>query len=93
MPRQDIVQQKIIAFYCRISLDDGGDNKSMSSSNQKLMLKEFAEIFFLKHNVRYIATTDGVDSLIRQKMAIAAENMQAPDPVPGRRWYERIGDI
>ena len=124
------VNQKITALYCRISLDDGGDNESMSISNQKLMLKEFAEkngmfqyeyyvddgytgrnfnrpafqrmiadieagkigcvitkdlsrlgrnyieagsyieIFFPKHNVRYIAITDGVDSLTRQEMDI-----------------------
>ena len=116
--------------YCRISLDDGGDNKSMSISNQKIMLRDFAEkngmfqheyyvddgytgrnfnrpafqrmiadigagkigcvitkdlsrlgrnyieagsyieIFFPKHNVRYIAITDGVDSLTRQEMDI-----------------------
>ena len=30
-------------LYCRISLDDGGDNESMSISNQKLMLRDFAE--------------------------------------------------
>ena len=30
----------------------------------------YVEIFFLKHNVRYIAITDGVDSLTRQKMDI-----------------------
>lgn len=130
MSRKKQVNQKITALYCRISLDDGGDNESMSISNQKLMLKEFAEkngmfqyeyyvddgytgrnfnrpafqrmiadietgkigcvitkdlsrlgrnyieagsyieIFFPKHNVRYIAITDGVDSLARQEMDI-----------------------
>ena len=30
----------------------------------------YIEIFLLKHNVRYIAITDGVDSLTRQKMYI-----------------------
>ena len=124
------VNQKITALYCRISLEDGGDNESMSISNQKLMLRDFAEkngmfqyeyyvddgytgrnfnrpsfqrmiadieagkigcvitkdlsrlgrnyieagsyieIFFPKHNVRYIAITDGVDSLTRQEMDI-----------------------
>ena len=43
MSRKKQVNQKIVALYCRISLDDGGDNESMSISNQKLMLKEFAE--------------------------------------------------
>ena len=122
--------QKITALYCRISLDDGGDNESMSISNQKIMLRDFAEkngmvqyeyyvddgytgrnfnrpsfqrmiadieagkigcvitkdlsrlgrnyieagsyieIFFPKHKVRYIAITDGVDSLTRQEMDI-----------------------
>lgn len=37
------VNQKITALYCRISLEDGGDNESMSISNQKLMLRDFAE--------------------------------------------------
>ena len=130
MSRKKQVNQKITALYCRISLDDGGDNESMSISNQKIMLRDFAEkngmfqyeyyvddgytgrnfnrpafqrmiadikagkigcvitkdlsrlgrnyieagsyieIFFPKHNVRYIAITDGVDSLTRQEMDI-----------------------
>ena len=43
MSRKKQVYEKITALYCRISLDDGGDNESMSISNQKLMLKDFAE--------------------------------------------------
>ena len=130
MSRKKQENQKITALYCRISLDDGGDNESMSISNQKIMLRDFAEkngmfqyeyyvddgytgrnfnrpsfqrmiadieagkigcvitkdlsrlgrnyieagsyieIFFPKHNVRYIAITDGVDSLTRQEMDI-----------------------
>lgn len=35
MSRKKQVNQKITALYCRISLDDGGDNESMSISNQK----------------------------------------------------------
>ena len=35
--------QKITALYCRLSLEDGRENESMSISNQKLMLKDFAE--------------------------------------------------
>ena len=130
MSRKKQVYEKITALYCRISLDDGGDNESMSISNQNLMLRDFAEkhgmfqyeyyvddgytgrnfnrpsfqrmiadieagkigcvvtkdlsrlgrnyieagsyieIFFPKHNVRYIAVTDGVDSLTRQEMDI-----------------------
>ena len=38
MSRKKQVYEKITALYCRISLDDGGDNESMSISNQKLML-------------------------------------------------------
>lgn len=128
--KNHLSNQKITALYCRISLDDGSQNESMSISNQKLMLKDYAEkngmpryeyyvddgytgrnfnrpsfrrmiadieagkvgcvitkdlsrlgrnyieagsyieIFFPKHNVRYIAVTDGVDSLTRQEMDI-----------------------
>ena len=130
MSRKKQENQKITALYCRISLDDGGDNESMSISNQKIMLRDFTEkngmfqyeyyvddgytgrnfnrpsfqrmiadieagkigcvitkdlsrlgrnyieagsyieIFFPKHNVLYIAITDGVDSLTRQEMDI-----------------------
>ena len=130
MSRKIKLEQKITALYCRLSLDDGGENESMSISNQKAMLKDYAErngmfryeyfvddgytgrnfnrpsfkrmiadieagkigcvitkdlsrlgrnyieagsyieIFFPKHNVRYIAVTDGVDSLTRQEMDI-----------------------
>ena len=43
MSRKKQVYEKITALYCRISLDDGGDNESMSISNQKIMLRDFAE--------------------------------------------------
>ena len=128
--KNHLSNQKITALYCRISLDDGSQNESMSISNQKFLLKDYAEkngmpryeyyvddgytgrnfnrpsfkrliadieagkigcvitkdlsrlgrnyieagsyieIFFPKHNVRYIAVTDGVDSLTRQEMDI-----------------------
>ena len=130
MSRKIQSNQKITALYCRLSLEDGRENESMSISNQKLLLKDYAEkngmfqheyyvddgytgrnfnrpgfqrmiadieagkigcvitkdlsrlgrnyieagsyieIFFPKHNVRYIAVTDGVDSLTRQEMDI-----------------------
>ena len=35
--------QMITALYCRLSLEDGKDNESMSISNQKLLLKDYAE--------------------------------------------------
>ena len=130
MSRKKQTNQKITALYCRIYLDDGGDNERMSISNQKLLLKDHAEklgmfqyeyyvddgytgrnfnrpsfrrmiadieagkvgcvitkdlsrlgrnyieagtyieIFFPKHNVRYIAVTDGVDSLTSPELDI-----------------------
>lgn len=33
----------ITALYCRLSLEDGKDNESMSISNQKTMLKDYAK--------------------------------------------------
>ena len=33
----------ITALYCRLSLEDGRDNESMSISNQKAMLRTYAE--------------------------------------------------
>ena len=45
MSRKKQVNQKITALYCRISLEDGGDNESMSISNQKLMLRDFEQIY------------------------------------------------
>lgn len=33
----------ITALYCRLSMEDGRDNESMSITNQKAMLKEYAE--------------------------------------------------
>ena len=33
----------LTALYCRLSLEDGKDNESMSISNQKLLLKDYAE--------------------------------------------------
>ena len=121
----------LTALYCRLSLEDGKDNESMSISNQKLLLKDYAEkngmfnceyyvddgftgrnfnrpafqrmisdieagkiscvitkdlsrlgrnyiesgsymeVFFPKHNVRYIAITDNYDSVNKQEMDIA----------------------
>lgn len=58
MSRKKQVNQKITALYCRISLDDGGDNESMSISNQKLMLKEFAEKNGMFQYEYYVDATD-----------------------------------
>ncbi len=39
MSRKKQVSQKITALYCRISLEDGGDNESMSISNHDVMYR------------------------------------------------------
>ena len=130
MNRKSKFARSVTALYCRLSIEDGRDNESMSISNQKAMLRDFAEkngfldyeyyvddgytgrnfnrpsfqrmiadieagkvkcvitkdlsrlgrnyieagsyieVFFPRHNVRYIAITDGVDSLNRQEMDI-----------------------
>ena len=41
MSRTKQENEKTTDLYCRISLDDGGDNESIS--NQKIMLRDFAE--------------------------------------------------
>lgn len=126
-----ITSPLLTALYCRLSLEDGKDNESMSISNQKLLLKDYAEtngmfnceyyvddgftgrnfnrpafqrmisdieagrigcvitkdlsrlgrnyiesgsymeVFFPKHNIRYIAITDNYDSVNKQEMDIA----------------------
>ena len=130
MNRKSKFIQPVTALYCRLSIEDGRDNESMSISNQKALLRDFAEkngfldyeyyvddgytgrnfnrpsfqrmiadieagkvkcvitkdlsrlgrnyleagsyieVFFPRHNVRYIAITDGVDSINRQEMDI-----------------------
>ena len=130
MNRKNKLIPSVTALYCRLSIEDGRENESMSISNQKALLRDFAEkngllnyefyvddgytgrnfnrpsfqrmiadieagkvkcvitkdlsrlgrnyieagsyieIFFPRHNVRYIAVTDGVDSLNRQEMDI-----------------------
>ena len=130
MNRKNKLTPFVTALYCRLSIEDGRENESMSISNQKVLLRDFAErnglldyeyyvddgytgrnfnrpsfqrmiadieagkvkcvitkdlsrlgrnyieagsyieIFFPRHNVRYIAVTDGVDSLNRQEMDI-----------------------
>ena len=39
MSRKKQVNQKITALYCRISLEDGGDNENMSIGNQELLCR------------------------------------------------------
>ena len=130
MNRKNKFAPSVTALYCRLSIEDGRENESMSISNQKALLRDFAEknglldyeyyvddgytgrnfnrpsfqrmiadieagkvkcvitkdlsrlgrnyieagsyieILFPRHNVRYIAVTDGVDSLNRQEMDI-----------------------
>ncbi len=130
MSRKNKTTPTVTALYCRLSIEDGRENESMSIQNQKSLLKDFAEksgfldyefyvddgytgrnfnrpsfqrmiadieagkikcvvtkdlsrlgrnyieagsyieVFFPRHNVRYIAITDGVDSVNRQEMDI-----------------------
>nr|WP_243112507.1 MULTISPECIES: recombinase family protein [Acutalibacteraceae] len=130
MSRKNNLIYPTTALYCRLSMEDGRDNESMSISNQKAMLKDYAEkngmgeysfyvddgytgrnfnrpgfqrmiadieagkvncvitkdlsrlgrnyieagsyieIYFPRHNVRYIAITDGVDSQNKQELDI-----------------------
>ena len=130
MNRKKQITQTTTALYCRLSIEDGRENESMSIANQKAMLKDYAEkngifnyefyvddgytgrnfnrpsfqrmiadiesgkvkcvitkdlsrlgrnyieagsyieVYFPRHGVRYIAITDGVDSLNRQEMDI-----------------------
>ena len=43
MSRKKQFTQQITALYCRLSLEDGRENESMSISNQKLMLRDYAK--------------------------------------------------
>ena len=47
-------QPKITALYCRLSMEDGRENESMSISNQKAILKDYAEKNNLGEYVFYI---------------------------------------
>ena len=47
----------------------------------------YIEIFFPKHNVRYIAITDGVDSLTRQEMDITPFKNCTAGIFPKRCWW------
>ena len=66
MSRKKQVNQKITALYCRISLDDGGDNESMSISNQKVMLRDFAEKTGCSSmSIMWTMVTQAVISIVR----------------------------
>ena len=43
MNRKKYIASPITALYCRLSIEDGRDNESMSISNQKAILSEYAE--------------------------------------------------
>ncbi len=58
MNRKKQKDLKITALYCRLSLEDGKDNESMSISNQKLMLKEYAEKNGLFNYEYYVDASD-----------------------------------
>ena len=54
MNRKNQSNAKITALYCRLSLEDGRDNESMSISNQKVMLRDYAESIGLYNYEYYI---------------------------------------
>ena len=43
MNRKSEFTRPVTALYCRLSIEDGRDNESMSISNQKAMLRDYAE--------------------------------------------------
>ena len=43
MNRKNKLAPSITALYCRLSIEDGRENESMSISNQKALLRDFAE--------------------------------------------------
>ena len=43
MNRKSKFARSVTALYCRLSIEDGRGNESMSISNQKAMLRDFAE--------------------------------------------------
>ena len=43
MNRKKQNSQTVTALYCRLSMEDGRENESMSIANQKAMLKDYAE--------------------------------------------------
>ena len=43
MNRKSKFAQPVTALYCRLSIEDGRENESMSISNQKALLRDFAE--------------------------------------------------
>ncbi len=43
MNRKSKFTQSVTALYCRLSIEDGRENESMSIQNQKAMLHDFAE--------------------------------------------------
>lgn len=43
MNRKNKLAPSVTALYCRLSIEDGRENESMSISNQKALLRDFAE--------------------------------------------------
>ena len=43
MNRKNKLTPSVTALYCRLSIEDGRENESMSISNQKALLRDFAE--------------------------------------------------
>lgn len=54
MSRKNKFTPAVTALYCRLSIEDGRDNESMSIQNQKSMLKDFAEKNGLLNHEYYV---------------------------------------
>ena len=57
MNRKSKLTRSVTALYCRLSIEDGRDNESMSISNQKILLEGYAAQHGFTNCVHY--TDDG----------------------------------
>ena len=65
MNRKSKITRSITALYCRLSIEDGRDNESMSISNQKAMLRDFAEkMAFWTTNITLMTVTQAAISTV-----------------------------
>ena len=77
MSRKKQVNQKITALYCRISLEDGGDNESMSISNQKLMLRDLSLIHIYGLQDNFMIKYPKLIKTATEKLANVREDVKA----------------
>ena len=72
MSRKKQVYEKITALYCRISLDDGGDNESMSISFFARMIERRIEVE--ERNLRKTRTGKVVSDKMDKTIVVAVED-------------------